>query len=94
VSNLPLSDRGTLWTHTVVRHRPPGNYRGPDPFVPFGVGLVELPEGLRVMTPLDGETDDIRIGLPVRFAPYVREDDDHDVVAFSFAIVREKASDV
>ena len=84
VSEVALADHGSLWTYTVVRHRPPGNYRGPDPFVPFGIGLVELPDGLRVMAPLAGSPDRLRIGMPVRFQPVLRRDDDREVVAFCF----------
>ena len=59
VSRTPLSRSGTLWTYTVVRHKPPGNYQGPDPFMPFGLGLVELPVGASHLGQLVGA----RIGL-------------------------------
>ncbi len=85
VEELRLSDRGIVWTYTVARHRPPGNYRGPEPFVPFGIGLVELPEGLRVLSTLDCEIDSIRVGLPVTFTPFLRHEKDGDaVVAFTY----------
>lgn len=71
---LTLSDEGTIWTFTVVRHRPPGDYRGPDPFVPFALGLVELPDGLRVMAPIWGDPGSISIGMPVRFKAKLRLD--------------------
>lgn len=92
--DLPLSARGTLWTFTISRHRPPGNYRGAEPFAPYGIGLVELAEGLRVMTPLDSDIDSLRIGMPMRFVPYVRHDDEQDVVAFTFTTDLEENSDV
>ena len=57
---IPLSHEGNLWTYTVIRHRPPGDYKGPDPFIPFGEGLVELPEGIRVLSPLGGDVDKLR----------------------------------
>jgi uncharacterized OB-fold protein len=85
VQDVALSDRGVLWTFTVVRHRPPGNYKGPDPFVPFGMGLVELPDGVRVLSPIHCDIDRLKIGLKLRFTPYVRRDDDgREVVAFTF----------
>ena len=87
VQNIALGARGVLWSFTIVRHRPPGNYKGPDPFKPFGLGLVELPEGLRVLAPIDCEIDKLKIGLPLRFHPYVRHDEDgREVVAFNFQI--------
>src|SRR3954471_6690917 len=60
---LPLSPRGRLWTYTIVRHRPPGDYKGPDPFEPFGLGLVELPDGVRVLAPIECDLAALKIGL-------------------------------
>ena len=45
---VELSRQGTLWSWTAVTAPPPG-YEGE---VPFGVGIVELPEGVRVITRL------------------------------------------
>ena len=85
VQDVALSKRGVLWTYTVVRHRPPGDYKGPDPFVPFGMGLVELPEGLRVLAPIHCHIDSLKIGMPLEFTPYVRDDGaERQVVAFTF----------
>jgi len=90
VHDVSLSDRGVLWTFTVVRHRPPGNYKGPDPFVPFGLGLVELPDGVRVLSPIQCDIRKLKIGLELQFKPYVRTDDDgREVVAFAFESVRD-----
>ena len=85
VQEIALSKRGVLWTYTVVRHRPPGDYKGPEPFVPFGMGLVELPEGLRVLVPIDCDIEKLKIGLELQFRAYVRKDSDRrEVVAFTF----------
>lgn len=90
VRHIALSPRGTLWTYTVVRHRPPGDYRGPDPFVPFGMGLVELADGLRVLSPINAEVEQLTIGMALRLAPYVRhEKDGREVVAFTFEPLTE-----
>src|SRR5215472_2678194 len=40
---------GKLWVHTVVNARPPG-YRGE---VPYGFGVVDLAEGMRVVSRLE-----------------------------------------
>jgi hypothetical protein len=84
VLEVSLGDRGVLWSFTVVRHRPPGNYKGPEPFVPFGLGLVELSDGLRMLSPIQCDIDKLKIGLELRFKPYVRQDAGRDVVAFTF----------
>ena len=94
VRDIALGTRGTLWTYTVVRHRPPGNYKGPEPFAPFGLGLVELPEGVRVMAPIHCDVDKLKIGLPLRFKPYLRKDDGREVVAFAFEMEETEAANV
>ncbi len=86
VRALPLSQRGVLWTYTVVHHRPPGDYKGPDPFVPFAMGLVELPEGLRVLAPIKGDPARVKIGMPLQFEAFVRPGSAApEVVSFHFA---------
>jgi len=88
VRSGPLSREGTLYTYTVVRHRPPGDYHGPEPFQPFALGLIELPEGLRVMAPIEGDPAAIRIGMPLRFRAFVRPDAkaSSEVVSFAFHV--------
>ena len=86
VEHKPLSRDGVLWTYTMVRHRPPGNYQMPEPFRPFAMGLVDLPDGLKVLTRVEVEQDAIRIGMPLRFHPFVlrRDEAGAEVVAFDF----------
>ncbi len=60
---VQLASTGTLWAWTWVTAAPPG-YDGP---VPYGFGVVELPEGLRVITRLVLDTGvDPTIGQPMR----------------------------
>ena len=83
---IPLSKEGTLWSFTVIRNRPPGDYKGPDPFVPFGEGLVELPEGIRVLSPIDVDVEKLKIGMKLElevYNLYVNEEG-NEVVAFRF----------
>jgi uncharacterized protein len=85
LSAMRLSREGRLWTYTIVRHKPPGDYLGPDPFVPFAMGLVELPEGLRVLAPLEGDLAQIKIGMALQFRPFVRAGSSApEVVSFAF----------
>ena len=39
----------------------------PEPFRPFAMGLVGLPDGLKVSTRVEVGQDAIRIGMPLRF---------------------------
>ena len=83
---IPLSKRGRLWTYTIIRHRPPGKYRGPDPFVPFAEGLVELPEGIRVLSVLDCPFDKLEIGMTLELVVHrlYQNEQGNDVIAFKF----------
>lgn len=80
----PLSTRGTLCLFTTVTNRPPG-YQGE---VPFGFGVVELPEGLQLITQLT-ESDPQRLSLGMamrlRFVTLHVDDDGHEVVTYAFA---------
>lgn len=79
-----LSDRGRLWAWTAVTAAPPG-YRGE---VPFGFGVVELPEGLRVVSRLT-EADPHRLslgqGMRLVVAPLHAGDDGRTVATYAFA---------
>jgi uncharacterized OB-fold protein len=62
VTAVELSDHGTLWGWTTVTARPPGALGT----VPYGFGVVELPEGLRVITRLALPDADWTFGQPMR----------------------------
>ena len=58
---VPLSAHGAVEVCTTVINRPPG-YEGA---VPFGFGVVELPEGLRIISRIRSP-EHVRPGVPVR----------------------------
>jgi uncharacterized OB-fold protein len=88
LSHLEFSNQATLWSYTVIRYQPPGDYKGSvDPYVPYVLGLVELPEGIRILAPLtERDTDKIKIDMPLKLvvAPLYTDDDGNEVVAFSY----------
>ncbi len=61
IEAVELADHGTLWGWTTVLHAPPG-FLGA---VPYGFGVVELPEGLRVVTRLAVPDDSWTFGQPM-----------------------------
>jgi uncharacterized OB-fold protein len=67
---VELSTRGTLWTWTIQNFPPPPPYAGnPREFVPFGVGYVELPEGVRVEARLtQNDPAQLAIGMVMELA--------------------------
>jgi len=66
VEEILLSKRGKLWSYTVHHYRPPPPFVSPDPFVPFGIGVVELAEGIKVLGRMTAcDLDQLRIGMEV-----------------------------
>lgn len=84
VTEALLSPRGTLWACTAVTAAPPG-YRGD---VPFGFGVVELPEGLRVVTRLtEPDVGRLALGQSMRLEEVALHVDDEGrtVTTYAFA---------
>jgi uncharacterized OB-fold protein len=87
MEEIALSDKGKLYTYTVIRNRPPGDYKGPDPFVPFGEGLIALPEGIRILSPLTGcDINKLKIGTEWKLIVDVLyvDADGNEVMTFKF----------
>ncbi|MCZ4538576.1 MULTISPECIES: Zn-ribbon domain-containing OB-fold protein [Dietzia] len=67
ISAIDLSTVGTVWTATIQRFPPksPPYVPPAEGFVPFAVGYVELPEGVKVEALLDGTSPAELIGREV-----------------------------
>lgn len=80
---IPLGRNGKLWTYTVIRNKPPGDFKGE---VPMGEGLVELPEGIRVKSPIGGDVEKLEIGMDLEFVAYelYKNESGEAVIAFRF----------
>jgi uncharacterized OB-fold protein len=64
---------------------PPPGYQGE---VPYGIGVVELPEGVRVITRLtEGDPGALTSGqaMELRIVPLHRDGDGNEVVTYAFA---------
>lgn len=92
---VSLGNRGTLWTWTIQGFLPKTPYAGQESaaeFVPYGVGYVEMPCGLRVEARLKPNTPEtLRIGMPMTLViePLYRDADGNDVLVFAFDAERE-----
>ncbi len=73
-----------MWSWTAVTASPPG-YEGE---IPFGIGIVELPEGVRVITRLtESDPAALRSGQSMEFrvVPLHADSEGNDVVTYAFA---------
>ncbi len=66
--SVELSRRGTVWSYTDAQYQPPAPYVSlSDPYEPFALAAVELPEGIVVLGQVaDGfGVADLRVGAEV-----------------------------
>ena len=77
VEEALLSPRGKLRSYTWHYYQPPPPFKSSEPFVPYGIGLVELPEGIRVFGIMTGcEMKDLRTGMDVELVVEKLYDDE------------------
>jgi uncharacterized OB-fold protein len=81
---VELPSRGTLWAWTAVTAPPPG-YEGA---TPYGMGVVELPHGIRVITRLTVSDPGALVfgqSMELCVVPLHTDDEGNDVITFAFA---------
>ena len=82
VEEVELPTEGTLWGWTGVTARPPG-YDGE---IPFGFGIVELTDGLRVITRLtEPDPHALEFGQPMHLVPDTLQTDDDGTALITYA---------
>jgi len=82
--DIQLSANGKVYSYTVVMQRPPDYYKGE---VPYAIGFVELPEGVRVETLFTGcNFDEIKVGMEVEMViEKLWEDENGDeIITYKF----------
>ena len=91
MAELPLPRRGTLVSWTTQGFPPSVPYAG-DPtgesFEPYGVGLVQLDDVVRVesrLTESDPERLDFGMEVELRIVPFYVDKDGDEIVTFAFA---------
>lgn len=79
----PVGATGVIYSYTVARFAPPG-YAGE---VPYAVGLVDLPEGIRVTTTLTaGDLGALQVGADVRFQLIEVETEEGPVQSWAYEL--------
>jgi uncharacterized OB-fold protein len=83
MEEVALSQRGKVYSYTIVHHATPG-YTGP---LPYAVGAVELPGGIVVLSPLTQcHLDQLKIGMDVELVLEKLYEDENgkEVISYKF----------
>ena len=89
MNDIKLSRKGKIYSFTTMMLPPPQWYKGP---VPFDLGFVELPEGVRVWTRLLGaEAGTFKIGQEVELDIDVMQVDaeGNEILGYCFVPVKK-----
>jgi uncharacterized OB-fold protein len=81
LETVPFSTEGTLYTYTVVRQSIPAFE------VPYILGYVDFPEGVRIMGQIAGcEVEDLTIGMPMvlKLEPFGVDDEGTPLTGYRF----------
>lgn len=85
---ITATGRGRIYSYTVV-HRSFGPFADQAPFV---VAIVELEEGVRMMTRIVGRREEVRIDAPVEVT-FVQADEELTLPYFKLASARDASSE-
>lgn len=66
LEEIELSKRGKLWTYTYQIYSPPPPFKK-EPFEPYAIGMVDFPEGIRVIGMVT-RMENLKIGMEVETA--------------------------
>ncbi len=81
LETVRFSTEGTLYTYSVVRQSTPAFE------VPYALGYVDFPEGVRIMGQISGcELDEIHIGMPMVLSlePFGEDDEGNPTTGYRF----------
>jgi uncharacterized OB-fold protein len=88
LTDVELGRTGKLWSYTTNHYQPPAPYVSPDPFVPYTVAAVELPDAqMVVLGQLAPGVDlaDLEVGQAMELTlGTLYEDDDHEYVIWNW----------
>ena len=66
IEEIFFGTRGKIYSYTIQYYPPPPPYRFDGDFSPYAIGLIELPEGIRVLGQLTGcKPEEVTIGTEV-----------------------------
>lgn len=94
VEKVLLSNRGKLASWTIEHYMCPPPFKTAASIAPYGIGLVEFPEGIQVAgLIMESNLDALQIGQEVETIAYplYRNDEGQDVLTWAFRVLRSIA---
>jgi len=91
VENVFLSKKGKLATYTVQYYMCPPPFKTAGDITPYGVGMVEFPEGISVAGIIaESDLNALKIGLDMETTTYTlyKDEQGNDVVTWAFKVVK------
>lgn len=91
LDTVHLTRKGRLDSFVIQNYAPPPPFVNPDPYVPFAVGLVEFPEGIKVLGMMTGcKLEEIKINMQVEVViePLHKDEKGCDVLTWKFKPVK------
>lgn len=94
--NVELSRRGVVWSYTDAQYQPPAPYVSAEPYIPFALAAVTLPEGLMVLGQVATGfgVDDIRVGSEMELVVENMSGDDSERTVWRWSPVDAEGSTV
>jgi uncharacterized OB-fold protein len=99
MAEIPLPTRGTLVSWTTQEFPPSVPYMGDSTgksFEPYGVGLVQLDDVVRVesrLTECDPQKLDFGMDVALRIVPFYVDDEGNEIMTFAFAPIGAQSSE-
>jgi uncharacterized OB-fold protein len=84
VGEILLGPRATLYSFTNVNYPAPEGYKGP---IPYGVGLVDLPEGPRILAHLtESSPEKLIVGMDMMLVidKLFEDEEGNEIIGFKF----------
>lgn len=90
VEKVLLNNKGKLASYTVQHYMCPPPFKTAGNITPYGIGLVEFPEGIQIAgLIMESNLDTLKIGQSVETITYTlyRNDEGQDVVTWAFRVL-------
>jgi len=87
MEEILLGNRGKLYAFSVMFYPAPPPYKAPDPFVPYGLGWIEMPGGTVLYSLLtENDPGKLRVGMDMDlvFEKFGQDKDGNDLMIYKF----------